>query len=181
MSTKEVHKAFEPLKGLPCWNVKPGYGSFLTLEFGEPELHIREPIDAPKCRPKVRKLLARRSVVVHGQWHLWIYCCEWEVVTNRKVVGHSDLEGSTKKWIQRAADELNGQKLTGFRINPKRGSSTFEFDMGSRLNTKPYNKRSDQWLLYEPDGRVLTYLADGHYSRDPGDRPLHKKVWRAMR
>jgi hypothetical protein len=180
MSKKEVHTSFEPLIGLPCWNVKPGYGSFLTLEFGEPELDIREPIHAPKCRQKVRKRLARRSVVVHGRWHLWIYCCEWQVITKGKVVGHSDLAGSTKKWIKRAADELNGQKLTGFRIKPKRGSSTFEFDMGSSLQTKPYNKRSNQWLLYEPDGRVLTYRADGRFSHHPGDLPPGEEVWRSI-
>jgi hypothetical protein len=100
------------------------------------------------------------------------------VITNGKIVGHSDPKGSTKKWIQRGADELNGQKLTGFRLNPKRGSSTFEFDLGSRLKTWPYNKRSDQWLLYEPDGRVLVYRADGRFSHHPGDHPPREKVWR---
>jgi len=29
-------KLFGEVYGLPCWNVKPGYGSSLTLEFGQP-------------------------------------------------------------------------------------------------------------------------------------------------
>ena len=38
-----INDIFQPLYGKPCWQVKQGYGSFLTFEFGEPHLHIREP------------------------------------------------------------------------------------------------------------------------------------------
>jgi hypothetical protein len=176
----DVEAAFAPLLGLPCWNVKPGYGSFLTLEFGEPHLKIREPREVKSGSKRVRELLARRNVHVRGQWHLWIYCCEWEVYSGKKRVGHSDLKASGTKWIERGARELDGQKLTGVRVKPKSGNSVFTFDLGSRLETKPYNRRSEQWLLYEPDGRVLTYRADGLFSHHPVDLPDGKEVWRPM-
>jgi hypothetical protein len=63
-------KVFREIYGKSCWNVKPGYGSFFTLEFGKPHLEVCEPTVANKAVPrKVRRLLARRNVFVHGEWH----------------------------------------------------------------------------------------------------------------
>jgi hypothetical protein len=42
------HKLFREIYAKPCWNVKPGYGSFFTLEFGRPHLDVREPTEASK-------------------------------------------------------------------------------------------------------------------------------------
>ncbi len=36
-------EAFAPVIGRPCWNVKQGFSNFLTLEFGNPSLVVREP------------------------------------------------------------------------------------------------------------------------------------------
>src|ERR1700735_2388995 len=99
-------KVFRELYGEPCWNVKPRYGSSFTLEFGRPHLDVREPTAANKdASKKVRRLLARRSVFVHGEWHLWIYSCAWEVLSNGRHVGN----GSAKRSMRRAADFLDGQ------------------------------------------------------------------------
>src|SRR5947209_15880038 len=98
-----VDAPFRPVYGLPCWNAKEGYGSFLTMEFGEPHLVIREPRSRPEFSPRLRRALARRLVTVRGEWHLWIYCCQWYVYTGKKLVGDADLEGSTKRRIRRAA------------------------------------------------------------------------------
>src|SRR5208283_5748606 len=104
-------KVFREIYGKPCWNVKPGYGSFFTLEFGKPHLHVYEPVVASKdSSRKLRKLLARRDVFVHGEWYLRIESCAWEVLSNGRHVGN----GSTKRSMRRAADLLNGQKLTKF-------------------------------------------------------------------
>lgn len=51
-----VAAAFRPLYGLPCWNVRPGQGSFLTLEFGTPHLEIIEPREARHTTsPRIRR------------------------------------------------------------------------------------------------------------------------------
>ncbi|MCU1244544.1 MAG: hypothetical protein JWN02_454, partial [Acidobacteria bacterium] len=75
-----IEKAFVPLVSLPCWGVKRGYSTFLTFEFGNPSLVIREPIVAsPGASASLRRMLARRNVHARGEWHLWIYCCNWSV------------------------------------------------------------------------------------------------------
>src|ERR1700730_15266743 len=54
-------RIFKMLYGKPCWNVKPGYGSFLTLEFGKPHLQIHEPRKPrPDASLTVGSLLSRR-------------------------------------------------------------------------------------------------------------------------
>lgn len=176
-----IEKIFQPLYGLPCWNAKSGYGGFLTMEFGEPHLEIHEPrVARPGVSEKVRRMLARRRVFVHGEWHLWIYCCEWHVYTGDTLVGDSDLQGSTKERIDLAATELNGQKLTRVTVDPHRGSSTFYFDLGSRLETWPYEPDTKQWYLYQPDGNVLTYRSDGRYEQSPEDVPPGQEIWKPL-
>jgi hypothetical protein len=173
-----IQTRFLPLYGLPCWNVRPGYGSFLTIEFGEPHLKIREPHRASQeASPQVQRLFARRKVVVRGAWHLWIYCCQWQVCTGKRRIGHSALETSSRRPIQCAARELDGQQLVHVELEPGRGSSRFSFDLGSWLETTPYDAQSEQWLLYEPSGMVLTYRADGCYCYQPGDTPPDQKLW----
>ena len=63
----QIEKIISKLYGIPCWGVRPGFGSFLTLEFGKPHLKVREPVVAGRSSPvSVRKRLARRRVYVHG-------------------------------------------------------------------------------------------------------------------
>jgi hypothetical protein len=176
-----IEAAFLPVYGLPCWNVRPGYGSFLTLEFGEPHLEVHEPRPSRAgASQRVNHFLARRHVFVHGEWHLWIYCCRWAVYRDGKRIGHSNLDGTSKRPIRRAAEELDGQKLVSVTVDPSRGASTFIFDLGARLDTEPYEAESVQWLLYQPDGRVLTYRADGCYRRHPGNLPSAEELWLSL-
>src|SRR6266700_2643064 len=168
-------RTFGRIYGKPCWGVRPGYGSFLTLEFGEPHLEVREPIAANKdVSARVRERLARRSIFVHGEWHLWIYCCDWEVRSKGKRIGDS----STKLKIRRAADCLDGQKLTRFSMSRRNVQCAFEFDLGATLRTKPYDKESVQWLLFEPSHRVVSVRADGCYKHIRSDVPEKQGVWK---
>lgn len=171
-----IESAFAPLRDLPCWNVKPGYGSFLTMEFGRPSLSIREPMAAPTARTaRVRKLLSRRTITVHGEWHLWIYCCAWEVTDGGKPAG----DWTTPRRRKKAALELDGQKLVDVFVNRRRGRSEFRFEFGSRLTTRPYDRDSEQWMFAEPNGDWLSFRADGLYRHGPGNR-TPEQVWQQV-
>jgi hypothetical protein len=167
-------RCFGKLYGKPCWNAKPGYGSFITFEFGEPKLVIREPRSPQaKVSEKVRKLLARRQVTLHGQWHLWIYCCEWIVRRGKTVVGRS----STNKSILDATAFLDGQVLLNASFNYRGCRSIFDFDLGGQLETKPFDDESEQWFLYEPTGKVLSLRADKMFHYDAGNKQREHCKW----
>lgn len=160
-NAQDFLKPLSPVHGLPCWGVRPAYGSFLTLEFGNPRLEVREPFEARDLTSsRVRKHFARRHVSVRGEWRLWVYCCDWTVINSGKVIGDS----STSRRIGRAADELDGQRLSGVAFTHRGCRTTFEFDLGATLETKPYDRKSEQWLFVEPSGTVLTLRADKKYS-----------------
>jgi hypothetical protein len=55
-----------------------------------------------------------------------------------------------------------------------------EFDLGAALVTKPYNRADEQWMLYEPEGKVLTVRADKRYSYGWADRAEREKNWRPI-
>jgi len=168
-------RAFRPLNERPCWSVQRGHGTFLTFEFGKPHLVVREPIQAsPGVSPRVRRLLARRSVRPKGQWHLWIYCCTWEVRDGQRRIG----DWSSSRSIERAARYLSGQKLISVTI-PYRGVRTaFNFDLGGCLETAPYDRSSEQWMFYEPNGNVLTVRAGRRYSYEPAHTAGADTQWR---
>ena len=154
-------RCFGPLNGKPCWQARRGHGSFITLEFGEPSLEIREPSE-PKADASytVRKLLSRRLVTIRGQWHLWVYCCAWTIFNNSEQLAHSE---DNDEAIASAIGFLDGQALIAATVDNS-ANSQFTFDLGGVLTTSPYDEDSEQWMLYQPDGMVLSLRADGHYS-----------------
>jgi len=176
-----IDDVFQPIYGKPCWQVEQGYGSFLTFEFGEPYLQITEPREPSKeASEKLRKRWARRHIFVHGQWHLWIYICDWRVFHKGQELANSE---STRKVIKNALLEIDGQALTSVTVT-KSYISIFDFDLGGKLevlpNYKDYEKTVDLWLLYEPSGNVLTLRADGKYKRAPGDGS-GKHQWKPLK
>ena len=134
----------------------------ITMEFGQPELRIREPIesDRPTTR-RARRLLAQRRVCVLGAWHLWIQYCTWRVLDQSgNVEGHSD---SSKRVLDRVAAFLDGQKLVSVALARPGNRTTFTFDLGGQLETRP-SDRSEQWTLFTPGRKVLVLRGDKRYS-----------------
>ena len=156
-----------PILGLPAWDVKQGHGSFLTFEFGQPKLEVRE-------RQSGDGRLSR-SAFVHGEWHLWIYCCHWRLLQDGSQLGWSE---DAEEVIGRAAASLNGQKLLAVNVVPAEGRSTFTFDLGSSLETWPYedDPTTEQWFI-RGSTDVFGYRADGLYSQQPGDTSPDQKRW----
>jgi hypothetical protein len=157
-----------PLVGVPCWNLKQGYGSFLTFEFGEPNLEIG----------KVRKWKTespRRVVTLRGQWHLWIYCCEWTIERYDQQLAYSE---SHRSAIHIACDHLHGQALTDIDVNPSDGRTRFKFDLGGELLTKPYGEElTEQWMLFDPEGQVLSVRSDGKASYNASNGKPDERNW----
>ncbi len=172
-----IDDVFRPIYGKPCWNVEQGYGSFLTLEFGEPQLRVQEPRKASKQAPEsLKRRWARRFVYVRGKWHLWFYICNWKII----ILGEEKANyRSSKRAIQKAAIEINGEKLVRVTVD-KSLVTTFDFDLGGKLICTPsrsFDKDSDLWLFYEPSGKVFTLRANGKYSHIPGNTPSDKEKW----
>lgn len=93
------------------------------------------------------------------------------------MVGDSALKSTSKRRIIRAARELNGQKLMQVSVDPRHGRSVFHFDLGSRLETRPYDLDSEQWMFCDAKDYVLTYRADGQYSYHPSNEPHEQEGW----
>src|ERR1700722_18667465 len=86
-----LERAFGRIYGKPCWGVKEGHGSFLTLAVGDSHVVGHEPLlTSRRVSPPVRKSLARRLAYVRGQWHLWIYCCSWQILSCDRILAHSE-------------------------------------------------------------------------------------------
>ena len=128
-----------------------------------------------RLHKRVRDALARRQVTLRGEWHLWIYCCEWCVFSCRKIVGDS----SSSCAIRKAIDHLDSQALVQASFSYRGCRSVFEFDLGARLITKPCDTDSEQWMLYEPTGKVLTLRGTDMFTHQPGDTPPDVAVWRS--
>jgi hypothetical protein len=165
--THPVETFTAPIVGLPAWEVKRGYGSFLTFDFGEPRLKLHE------WQAKEGGL--RRSAYVTGAWRLWIYCCNWKALDGNKQLASSE---DTDDIISKAADSMNGQKLLRVSVDPGSGRSTIAFDLGGSLETWPYDdgENDKQWMILT-ETEVFAYRADGQYMRDPIDTKPSEERW----
>lgn len=162
-----LDKFVKPFIGDPAWGAKQGYGSFLTFEFGNPELKIEE-------RHSETSGL-RRNAYVSGKWHVWIYCCAWRFSSHGDEISWSE---DANDQIARATAMLNGQKLVSVSVDPAQGRSRFIFDLGGLLETWPTGDdlTEKQWLIYGPDN-VFTYRADGQYSLQAAEAAADPEQW----
>jgi hypothetical protein len=166
--------------GLRSWLVRKGHGSFITLEFGDPEVRVDEArllpifIEGGPARTMIR------SADVHGHWHLWMYSCLWSLTLDGFGLAHSESDDRT---IGRALQVLNGQALMSVDADPRSGSSTFTFDLGCVLATRPaapttsHHDPEEQWMLFQPNGQVLAVRDDGRYSLHAGSAPPDEHRW----
>jgi len=74
------------------WGAKEGYGASINLDFGQPFLKIREPIKSNAKSKRVREILSFRQVIVSGEWHLWIYICDWFILQKGETIAKSILK-----------------------------------------------------------------------------------------
>jgi hypothetical protein len=170
MSPSIIQHSFAKLYGVPSWHVCKGYGSFLSFDFGTPRQEIEPVINREPNREGSRPT---RMVYIRGDWHLFIFCCGWRVTQDGSILATCE---SSIESIAGACGALGGQALSEFTFQPERGESVFRFDLGGKLTTAPYDgDLLEQWMLYGPDGCVLTYRSDGAFSHTTGDTKVGDK------
>jgi hypothetical protein len=126
---------FRPLIGQKPWNVRLGYGSFITMEFGKK---------------------ARNSV--HGEWHLWVYMCDWTLVKNHKALGSA---ADAREHIEKVLQSLSGRALESVKVINDDFDTDFIFSGGVVLHTRGLKDEAEdveRWLLFMPKTKVLVNL-----------------------
>jgi len=138
------------------------------MEYGEPHVDVREPRPWPLRIPGAPAKALRRSPFVRGEWHLWIYCCEWSLLLDDIQLAHNESSNVT---MYRALRVLDGQVLQAVDIEPADGRTRFTFDLGCSLLTYPappgvFDDPAKQWMLYSYSDAglvVLSVYGDGTY------------------
>lgn len=155
------------LSGLPCWDVRCGYGSFVTFNFGQPHLDVREP--SPKSKSSH---FHRRRVTVCGDHDLWIEQCEWRITEGEEEIAESESDRAT---MSVAFARLDGQYLKEVHVDPINGVCCFRFEYDMSFNMRRYPEFDPEdavWHLYSP-GSVISYIASGRieYGGDNETKP----------
>lgn len=161
MNKKKIINYFKPILNEHSWNVQKGYGSFLTLEFGNPRIEYSEPENWKHLNIPLKEH-KKRNVIIKGTHQLWIYCCNWQIKANGQNIAFDE---STDEKIWNAVNYLNGQKLNEVIIDLKKQITIFKFDLGGEITTfnEAYNHGSEMWMLYMPK-EVLTLNNMGKFN-----------------
>jgi len=167
-----VAGVFEPLIGKWAWQVKRGYGSFLTMEFGNPHLEVREPrpVSADASR-QVRDNFRRRRVTIVGDWHLWIQYCDWKVTTSNQSI--SSVETDNPYMVDECLAELDGQVLSSVESQGRDPATVFRFDLGGmiQVSSSPDQLEGHLWTLYRHKIGSFALTPDGQLHQEKGDPP----------
>jgi hypothetical protein len=164
--SQQTQDLFRPLVGQLVWNVRRGHGSFVTLEFGQPHISVREPITpSPDSSARVQHDLKRRRVFIAGDWHLFLQYCDWKI----SVSGGSLDSQCTSSSPDECLLDLDGQRLVSVESGFLPHSWKFRFDLGGILDVWPsaQNESSaDLWSLHEWDGDITAMCGDGTIMRE---------------
>lgn len=163
MKRSALETSLQPLYGKPCWGVRHDRQLNLSMNFGKPSLDIREPYVTRPVSEAATRMASRRNVTVRGEWWLWIYCSYWRLTSDDRRLATGS---SSARQIERAIQQLDGQKLVSAVVHPETGATRFAFDLGCVLGCRRFERNSDKewWMLYQPSGYVLSAHGDGAIS-----------------
>ncbi|HLT62156.1 MAG TPA: hypothetical protein VK020_13225 [Microlunatus sp.] len=142
--------AVADLVGRRVWGAEQGHGSFLDLQFGEPRP------DDPR----------------RGAYHLWVSQCAWRIEHGGELGAGSE---DAPERIAAALHRLDGGTVTGVTFLRPSLSTIFEFGehrlVTFAVHTDPSEEHAEQWLLFRPDGQVLTVGPGPVWRLSPADQP----------
>jgi len=135
------------------------------MNFGPPRMKVREPRKAAGTSERVKKLFARRLVMLRGSHWLVLYPGRWRL---ELLDGLIVRDTSSPKKLDMATARLGGEKLTGLTIDPRTGTTVFYFDLGARLIARASSKGGDAseqelWSVHV-NGRYVSIYAGGQYA-----------------
>ncbi|OGN63859.1 MAG: hypothetical protein A3E80_03060 [Chlamydiae bacterium RIFCSPHIGHO2_12_FULL_49_9] len=136
-SKTAMQKLFRQIVGMKPTRVKLGFGSFVTMDFG-------------KDIPEEVKTKQGTQIRYHGEWHLWVYQCAWQVDQNGAILVHSE---SPKAEIESVLFNLANKTFTSFNLLNDFFDVELKFeDMTFRLL---HTKEGEQWMLFTPENKTL--------------------------
>jgi hypothetical protein len=135
LDIQRIQAKLEPLLGNRAWGVSLGVGSFITLEFGA-VIQDKVP-ESPR-----------------GEWHLWVTYSAWYLEKNGEVLSASE---DPRPRLRSAVQAMENRMLRSVEITCPALETVFCFDEALSLHLFPvYSQDYEHWLLYAPDGNVLT-------------------------
>jgi len=133
--------------GLKAWGTRLGHGSFLTVEFGEPERDGK-----------------------HGSYHLAIEMAPWRLEdADAMLVGAED---DNRAEVEEKVKVLDGRALTGFEVEYPSLSARLEFEGGLVLMAFPESRTDEHWKMFRPDSMVVTAGPDSSLWVEPANGPV---------
>lgn len=147
---REIKKKLDLLIEKKAWNVSLGHGSFITLEFGKP------------CLPE------GNEAKIHGEWHLWIYCCAWRLEQENEVIAASE---DPRSKLKESIKKLDGLILKSIDLFSPAFDTLFIFEKQTFLRLFPiYSQEYEHWMLFTPDKNVLTIGPGTDWSYSSADK-----------
>ena len=148
----QIRALASPMLGLQAWGASLGYGSFITIEFGDP---------------------SEKQGHIYGDWHFWAYGCVWRLEEPGTVLAASEDE---REVLVQAVKHLDGLTLQRIEIHPPALDTTlvFEGDVVLRLfSIYTDSEGMAHWMLFMPDGNVLTVGPGSSWALHPSSEPAH--------
>lgn len=158
MDSEAIIEAFLKLTGMIGWSVKRGHGTYITIEFGDPHLVVREPKNAINQDSFLIDIFRRRHVVTAGDWSLWIRDARWSISAFDRRAN----SGSDDAAIDEVLRDLDGQKVSEVKFST---ALMIEFDLGGKLelgfSVFPNDPSSFLWTLSQYEGQNVSMQNDG--------------------
>jgi hypothetical protein len=145
MTKKEIEGMIAKVVNIPIWQAKKGVGSFITFDMGE----------------KVTQTKRNGSKSVTGKIHLWIYLCDWTILSNGKIIIQSD---SSEDDIVKAIDMFIGRNIVSINISESNKVDIKFSDEISLIligNAKAYGVDGDFFNLYTPECSISYNMKTG--------------------
>jgi hypothetical protein len=175
MNEKEIQNIFQPIIQQFVWGAKQGYGSFLSLEFGNPKTELGA-IHKPSEKGKFPfNEFEHRNVSIKGDYTFFIYMSNWKIYANKIELAYDESE---RDEIEFALGFINGQKLINIVIDSQKNITELEFDLGGivKISNENYEDEiNEMWNFYTKSDKVLTYRNDRKSSYEKVETELENE------